>query len=225
MTEMMETTRETRAIITRSILFSAPMVRAILTGKKTQTRRAMRYQPSSRAVNPPVLDASGGRFRPTWQDAGAWPNPGRLIKCPFGVPGDRLWVRETWSPILRGDGADGWENMIRYAADGCEREVPLEHTGWFDARTAHGYHNRPSIHMPRWASRITLEITGVRVERLQGISDADSHAEGCATAATAARSHFRNLWESINGPGSWAANPWVWVIEFRPFQPSVEKKR
>jgi hypothetical protein len=133
------------------------------------------------------------------------------LKCPFGVPGDRLWVRETWG--------DGEENN-------CEPGVYYRATdpAWDEEET--GFRWKPSIHMPRWASRITLEVTGVRVERLNDISEADAETEGCRAevisgtagyddqGVISAVEKFRELWESINGPGSWAENPWVWVVEF-----------
>lgn len=200
----------------RPILFSGPMVRAILDGRKTQTRRIYRGTPTIDGERHP--DGSGE----TWTDWG---------RCPYGVPGDRLWVRETWycddyrvqrGPFLEVDGA---KEMTVYAADGP--------AGYEDGEPKW----RPSIHMPRWASRITLEVTGVRVERLQDISEADAVAEGCMSdvdqlkglshlrgsdAARAlpsrllsARDAYRYLWLDINGPGSWDANPWVWVVEFR----------
>lgn len=191
---------------TRPILFSGPMVRAILEGRKTQTRRALKHQP---------ID-----IIPMPRDPGEWvtlerrePEPkGRLCRCRFGVPGDLLWVRETWSRAkLTGSSAlfyraDGDTNGRQVALSYIEREER-----W-----------RPSIHMPRGASRLTLRITGVRVERLQEISDADAIAEGCPAvslhaldcASTPPSSHYRNVWEDINGKGSWQRNPWVWVLEF-----------
>lgn len=171
----------------RPILFSAPMVRALLEGRKTQTRRIVKL---------PAKDGSGdNRF--VFDDA---EGRKRFIDCPYGEPGDRLWVRETWRPAQ----VDG---MAWYAAT-CGDET---HERW-----------KPSIHMPRWASRITLEITGVRVEQLQDISESDAIAEGVTPSDMKAISCLdRNyhayfmLWESINGSGSWDLNPWVWVIEFR----------
>jgi hypothetical protein len=197
----------------RPILFSAPMVRAILAGTKTQTRRIVKPTPQM------VTDRS---IQP-W-DGEAADLLGLLTKtgkrCPYGQPGDRLWVREThapqadcwgsWERWIRGEG--GPAPIIRYAAD---REKPAFVERW-----------RPSIHMPRWASRITLEITGVRVERLKAISEADAAAEGVATWAPGALSpdgqaaypseQYQWLWQSINGAESWHADPWVWVVEFRP---------
>jgi hypothetical protein len=182
----------------RSILFSGPMVRAILAGTKTQTRRGVKR-----------LDVRAGMPQPE--------NDSLLSLCsPYGQPGDRLWVRETWAWF----GCERLPCEVLYRADG--------HTKLYD-----GYGRwRPSIHMPRWASRILLEITDVRVERLCDISEADARAEGikvdeCGHAIReedhvawgGARSAFADLWASINGPDSWAANPWVWVISFRRGEP------
>lgn len=181
----------------RPILFSAPMVRALLDGRKTQTRRIVKFP------HPPE----------------GW----HVNNCPYGQPGDRLWVRESgWERPYRTtkmmrEGADTWPRFA-YAAD-----------DWSDNDRADfkafGFKPRPSIHMPRWASRILLEITGIRVERLQDISEEDARAEGCEVPAIiypdephSAYSYveqYRLLWESINGPGSWDANPWVWCISFR----------
>jgi len=207
-----------REIKTRPILFSAPMVRAILDGHKTQTRRALKKQESyahwSCATR--VFDSEYLKQFLPGADQSSWvlqEHPGEIVDlkwqpvgCPNGKPGDRLWVRETFSAN---------EFMeCKYRAD---ETVPC---GW-----------TPSIHMPRWASRITLEITNVRVERLQDISAADAKAEGCtkphlpteisgiAGDYTAdERTSFALLWNSINGPGSWQQNPWVWVIEFKRIQ-------
>jgi hypothetical protein len=181
----------------RPILFSAPMVRAILERRKTQTRRIMKPQPYGFLFQKPVKSLGGAE-----------------IKCPYGQTGDRLWVRETWgtdAPNLdtcrRGVESDGLFYGPYYAAD----------ADWFDNHTVR---MRPSIHMPRWASRITLEITNVRVERLQDISREDAIAEGTPPpdAAYSMRDSYMMLWESINGRGSWATNPWVWVIEFKRFE-------
>ena len=180
----------------RPILFSAPMVRAILAGAKTQTRRALRgfYPP-----NRPEYDSESGRLE--------WFNGDEVVcgmRCPYGQPGDRLWVRETWAVPHRYDHL-GPSNIpvlgvpTHYAA--------TEYRG--------GLLWRPSIHMCRWASRITLEVTDVRVERLQDISTVDCWAEGIAASPDVDPVHeYRDLWESINGPGSWDVNPWVWVVEF-----------
>lgn len=210
----------------RPILFSGAMVRAILSGAKTQTRRIAPIQSLD------IFEHDGGlvtwnvRFtKPigksrtigSYSGGFATPDKARQIVaaefCPYGQPGDRLWVREAWSidphpgPNYSGGlrSPDGGEVMYR-ATDGW-------HGPW-----------RPSIHMPRWASRLTLEITGVRVERLKEIGAADAMEEGVAVHADHYNKPighpcspvmaYRDLWEYINGPGSWDANPWVWVVEF-----------
>jgi len=210
----------------RPILFNGDMVRAILEGRKTMTRRVMKHQPGEvTAVGRPLFFQDG--------DTGRRVSP----KCPYGQPGDRLWVRETWMN-LKGTGVSGSPDPkfnpkqipVAYRAE-CTAEGE-------DARIDMGLKWRPSIYMPRWASRINLEITGVRVERLQGISEEDAKAEGIEPVGgpasvspwrnyrigkdgemslhcSAPSRSFMTLWESINGPGSWDANPWVWVVEFR----------
>lgn len=190
----------------RPILFSAPMVRALLAGRKQQTRRILKPQPQM---------VQGKRIAP-WEGDGV--TLMRLLeqtgkRCPYGQPGDRLWVRESWgvSPIYDNTKPRDLKPRgmkVGYAADDGLR----------------GCKTRPSIHMPRWAGRITLEVTGVRVERLQDISEADALAEGVSAILdemrrATPRCDFQALWQSINGPDSWAANPWVWVIEFKRIKP------
>ena len=196
----------------RPILFKGEMVRAILEGRKTQTRRIMKPQPS---LISKLLRIQGA--------------------CPCGEPGDQLWVRETFGISHRGDPTPAgkpYDPTILFRAtdsepEGYEAEVQAEKFRW-----------RPSIHMPRWASRIQLEITDVRVERVQDISEEDSIAEGIEKMSETgrwyrgyeihpikgtpkvygtARDAFRTLWNSINEKRgySWEANPWVWVVEFR----------
>jgi len=178
----------------RPILFSGAMVRALLAGTKTQTRRVVKKSecwPIS-AVRATMLESRGSAMAVDAQSRTYGPE----IKCPYGQPGDRLWVRETWH-----DASSALHSCALYRADGGE---------------IYGGKWAPSIHMPRWASRITLEITSVRVERLQDISEADAIAEGVYTdPASPAYDAYAQLWDEINGPGSWAANPWVWVLEFR----------
>lgn len=188
----------------RPILFSAPMVRAILAGTKTQTRRAVKGWP--------LEWLESAHFTPEYV---ALPEN---YASPYGFAGDGLWVRETWA-------RDDEDGTLMYRAD-LGRDVCAD--AWEQGRLegVPSYRWRPSIHMPRQASRMTLEVTGVRVERLQDISEADAQAEGCALecmtptgddsgSAIHGPGGYRALWESINGPGSWAANPWVWVVEFR----------
>lgn len=211
----------------RPILFSAPMVRAIRDGRKTQTRRVVKPQP------PEWVDRFGYTcFTPKGSISGRgnYKDHGpceKFFKCPYGIKGDRLWVRETFANLA----LETWEPVLAYRADG-EMTLPP------------GVRWRPSIHMPRWASRLTLEITGVRVERLQGIGEEDALSEGMSSvrnhefdlrhwpewrrefdAACAAgikpplgpgfTQTFQALWGDINGAASWQANPWVWVVEFR----------
>ena len=183
----------------RPILFSAPMVRALLDGSKTQTRRVVKPTPEWIGQSG-VLSYRGRVGLPH-------------ALCPYGQPGDRLWVRESWHQrgkfvfALPDSDKRSWlgTREIAYSADA--------------KRPGHDWRSRPSSHMPRWASRITLEITGVRVERLQDISRGDAMVEGCPFPNMAAyndpRKWYADLWESINGPGSWDANPWAWVVEFK----------
>ena len=208
----------------RPILFSGPMVRAILEGRKTQTRRIVKPQPELQLKSARWMrcaDEQHALF--TQHDGELCGQMASTRKCPYGKPGDRLWVRETWAPFIRGDGGRGWVDLVRYRADGAERQVD-DHED-LDRISEKGYHWRPSIHMPRWASRITLEVVGVRVERLQDISEEDAKAEGPQMdgrywgdnpGCFDHRPAFQSLWESINGLGSWNANPWVWVVEFKP---------
>jgi hypothetical protein len=205
----------------RPILFSAPMVRAVLEGRKTQTRRVVK----------PRRDPDFGCELSPGEIAGEI-RDGHYALCPHGVPGDRLWVREAFSGKHDYDaGHDGkpWPPSVWFQND------PIWY--WADGRPEHGdwTRPRPSIHMPRWASRIALEVTGVRVERLQDISETDAKAEGiefdprldpCGpckwrhygkpnTGLYPPQASFETLWSSINGADSWAADPWVWVVEFR----------
>ena len=205
----------------RPILFSAPMVRAVLKGSKTQTRRVVKPQPPAGHNWAGWCVCSTYRAdegKATWA-AGSMPRllDAHRVPCPYGMPGDRLWVREAWRALRRFDSMPPldieWRSMVAYEADtptGDYRQAPHGRMGKL----------RPPIHMPRWASRITLEVTGVRVERLQDISSEDSLAEGIYPTSTglypgSPRAAYRNLWEEINGPGSWDTNPWVWVVEFR----------
>lgn len=178
----------------RPILFSLPMVRAILDGRKTQTRRVVKH-----------LNVRAGMPEPEYQSV--------LKCCPYGQFGDRLWVRETHTFGPRSPSMKKWshtpdEARVIYGADDWWLSGPYG---------PHKPKMRPSIHMPRWASRILLEVGSVRIERLQEISDEDASAEGVFHHPYdgANREIFGALWDQINGPGSWASNPWVWVVEFR----------
>ena len=198
------------AVRERPILFSGEMVRAILDGRKTQTRRVAKLTDSGRVRLP---------GKPTnWHPD----DPNAVRACPFGQPGDRLWVRETFTDRFT-DNADG-ERWVAYQADG---RMINHSTGDRDANVG-PLTMRSPIHMPRWASRLTLEVTEVRVQRVQEISEEDAQAEGVGegidlTAAvlgraqTPCRSGFHAVWDSLNakrGHG-WDANPFVWTISFR----------
>ena len=194
----------------RPILFSAPMVRALMAGTKTQTRRPLR--------DGTWLDPKEGVIRMC--SVGNGVTGFQSVACPYGVPGDQLWVRETWAHHVQAQSAERDEDgPFVYAADGPQA---------LQARLASKW--TPGIHMFRWASRITLEITAVRVERLQDISEADAQAEGieyserfggyCIGEAQHFNSHdpresYWSLWEAINGPGSVEANPWAWCLSFK----------
>lgn len=189
----------------RPILFSAPMVRALLAGTKTQTRRRVKPQPQG-----------GWSSGDHGCSCDARENVG---PCPYGKAGDRLWVKETWKADQIWDGfrpldVPEGEAVLYTADEHATRVIPFD---WG--------RRRPSIFMRRWMSRITLELTGVRVERLNEISEEDAEAEGVVGCARQnsyprgceglpQRAEYAILWESINGSGSWGANPWVWVLEF-----------
>ena len=227
----------------RPIIFSAPMIRALLDGQKTQTRRIAKLNHAGRV-------AFGGR---NWH----CDDPKAVMACPYGQPGDFLWVRESWStarlyPV---------NATLFYRADGdCEgKQASLS----FIERERKW---RPSIHMPRWASRLTLRITDVRVQRLQEISEADARAEGCSARPfpgpwwqgyrelngalvheqaigdqppdwmiepkrmadtphldLTAVDDFRSVWHSIHGPDSWSANPWVWALTFDVIHKNIDE--
>ena len=210
------------AVKERPILFSGPMVRAILDGRKTQTRRIVKFKQFGSSDTP----GYDWHFRGTrrggkghlWQELR---NDQLLDLCPYGKPGDRLWVREACRVFSCTSGENAWYSLD-YAAGGGSGVVPGEMPGeWFPKIS----HNRdgslrwqPSIHMPRWASRLTLEVTEVRVERLQDISENDAFAEGVSLLDSEIETYysgFKWLWQSINCPDSWDANLWVWVVSFK----------
>ena len=204
----------------RGMIFNAEMVRAILDGRKTQTRRTVKPQPDEdglvKVINGPWVDTSERNYR-----------------CPFGDVGDRIWVRETFQgPLFDYEQMEAYledssrfekPEFCQYAADGGHRPEYQD----ADDNLRHGW--RPSIHMPRWASRILLEITDVRVERLNAISQEDAQAEGMELTGwrptysdpdsggevMTPYDNFAELWSSIYGDESWKANGWVWVIEFK----------
>jgi hypothetical protein len=233
----------------RPILFQGAMVRALLDGSKTQTRRICKQQPYSNGHGwdghdimchndylPPsaMLMDAGGKALYTTSNLEGWES-----ECPYGQPGDRLWVRETFVHIDdEGDKFDGMGSQTYYRAS-CMDEA--QDTDWLHKR---GLKWTPSIHMHRKYSRIMLEIVSVRVEQLNDCIEADAIAEGVLGLRSLAwdRLHFpvwryqfdeavaagrkppigpspaqayAALWDSINGAGSWSTNPWVWVVEFR----------
>ena len=239
----------------RGMIFNSEMVRAILDGRKTQTRRIMKVQPESNQLGLLLITDSTkhsdiGKYH--WAESNATGNHVRskLFSSPFGAVGERIWVRETWATLGNEDGCYvDWEDNLckgdeRSAAGiyraSCEQRpgdyglwsIP-DDAYWKPHTKEHKFEGawRPSIHMPRWASRILLEITDVRVERLNAISEEDARAEGiidggclncgepepcgCANPEPDATDAFAYLWQSIYGQDNWNANPWVWVIEFK----------
>jgi hypothetical protein len=216
----------------RPILFSGPMVRAILEGRKTQTRRVVKPQPpvecgriTVEPFHPVVIDRHGDE-RPGAEIFGAYDDNGEWgAKCPYGAPGDLLWVRETWA-------VDAPLDQVRAEREDAMRVEPIfGHGPYYRADGIHentGLTWRPSIHMPRWACRMVLELTAVRVERLQEISQQDVFREGLHNAQQKeierrvgkllmSQECYQDLWDSLNAERGfgWAVNPWVWVVEFR----------
>ncbi|VGG02344.1 morphogenetic protein [Klebsiella pneumoniae] len=215
----------------RGMIFNGEMTRAILDGRKTQTRRIMKVQPSedftpmnmaletdykARWYTPGVVDKDG-YLQPASKKVFGVSNENEGYSCPFGAVGDRIWVRETWA---------------RYNIDQNSHDIAYRATTPADWPEEGRW--RPSIHMPRWASRILLEITNVRVERLNAISEEDAEVEGIdmealydsqdcydciadhnMTGRPTVTGAFKYLWESIYGEEGWKSNPWVWVIEFK----------
>ncbi|AOA95045.1 MULTISPECIES: hypothetical protein [Klebsiella] len=239
----------------RGMIFNSEMVRAILDGRKTQTRRIMKVQPESNQLGLLLITDSTkhsdiGKYH--WAESNATGNHVRskLFSSPFGAVGERIWVRETWATLGNEDGCYvDWEDNLckgdersaaRIYRASCEQRpgdyglwsIP-DDAYWKPHTKEHKFEGawRPSIHMPRWASRILLEITDVRVERLNAISEEDARAEGiidggclncgepepcgCANPEPDATDAFAYLWQSIYGQDNWNANPWVWVIEFK----------
>jgi hypothetical protein len=204
------------------ILFSAPMIHALLEGRKTQTRRIIKGKNIFISASGAVMDMADGHIKE--------------IKFPYGEQGGYLWVRETWYcdhyKVQRGlsfkEVPDARE-LLYYRATDCDKNGSC-YTG-FSGETMDVPWNS-SIHMPRWASRLTLKMTGMKVEQLQDISEADAKAEGVQvrdifypdeSRTDYSYCHqFRLLWESINGEGSWDLNPWVWVPEFEVIKQNID---
>lgn len=242
----------------RPILFSAPMVRAILEGRKTVTRRVVKGDQI------PKEDPAETDPELRWTAVGQHDSRygfvvngntaeqcalelARCGRCPYGKPGDRLWVRESWwqagewQSTYPEDDVGAWfgSQRVVYSADGVPPNEPNKHypkglrNGAYSAADPHRiWRHRPSIHMPRWASRILLEVVAIRVERLQDISEEQAEAEGVHRAMrmwfatddggpsfTWPQHAFEHLWRKINGAESWEANPWVWAVEFKRITP------
>lgn len=237
-------------IIQRPILFSGPMVRAILDGRKTQTRRVIYNR--RRCDYDVIGERDDGTLWP-WRE-GEYAGEDVWYPCPYGKPGDLLWVRETWADVNCEEGpaiayradehVSPWEYWCiekgpDYGAGPSMNydKYPGDYSMWcgdlLNGAPGHGW--KPSIHMPKWACRLWLEVTGVRVERLQDIDGPSIEAEGAIKQCCNGQDcgcnggyvspddgeaiqdpieEFKNLWESINGEGSWDGNPWVWVVEF-----------
>ncbi|MCK1148247.1 hypothetical protein MX028_14375 [Klebsiella pneumoniae] len=241
----------------RGMIFNGEMTRAILDGRKTQTRRIMKAQPSedftpmnmaleadykARWYTPGIVDKDGC-LQPAGKEVFGVANENEGYSCPFGAVGDRIWVREAYRfPASLDDVSPTGVGEMAVATGYRKPWAPTfyEFTGTFSdgwkgfetpPKVSDAGKLRPSIHMPRWASRILLEITDVRVERLNAISEEDARAEGiidggclncgepepcgCANPEPDATDAFAYLWQSIYGQENWNADPWVWVIEFK----------
>lgn len=194
----------------RGMIFNGEMVRALLDGRKTQTRRPIKWKQTRFTEIGEREDGSKWPWSEDAEHACDFWHP-----CPFGAVGDRIWVREAFrvhsratdvaTLVYKASERNSWtEQTRRVPVAVCNKPATPEK--W-----------TPSLHMPRWASRILLEITGVRVERLRSMSQDDARAEGviAASGPMEAGLAFRELWDSIYGEESWKANPWVWVIEFK----------
>jgi hypothetical protein len=204
------------------LMFKAPLVRAILEGRKTQTRRV------AKPVKHPDL---GNLYTPGALVMEREPQHVIDRACPLGRPGDRIYVRETWNPDPPCDGTwayTQWAGCHQGQIEGVPEQFRTPEHCMYAASTDAELVWTPSVHMPKWAARIWLEITGVRVERLQQIIEADAKAEGaqpwpcdhprrsCADIGCNGPDYlagFRHIWESTGG--DWDANPWVWVIDFK----------
>ena len=234
----------------KPIIFSAPMVRALLEGRKIQTRRVLKPQPPADAhmvraytdnAPRPALRNTIGWFVPEAGDL--WPcDDGDRIPLPY-APGDRLWVRESFSGLHRLEGypPSQWLAAQIDTYDGLEIEEAAPIWYWANGGPTHGDWTRPrsSIHMPRWASRLTLLVTDVRVQRLQEISDSDCRAEGLPMKEVAGVTcwsesqngpwtpsealAFSHLWNSLHGPDAWHANPWVCALSFTVHRCNIDQ--
>ncbi len=195
------------------ILFTGEMVRVILDGRKTQTRRLVKSINGFGRVTQFGETQTNG-YLWTFRDRhGRWQDlrdSSLIERCPYGVPGDKLYVRETWAQAERGDEWDYWRGKP-------DKRLPVLYRADNPTLGADDEYWRPSIHMPRWASRITLVVESVRVERVQDITEEDARAEGVSERTIlTAREAFARLWDTINAKRApWQSNPWVWVVGFR----------
>lgn len=221
------------AVRERPILFSAPMVHALLAGTKTQTRRIAKVEDTMGRAS--ILAPRRGN---STASTFLLPEHAALAAaacCPYGRPGDRLWVREAFRFLDSFDGDSpsrvgercvdaGYRKPwapTRYEVDGLMRNWMTVGTPTYPPTPPAPGKLRPSMFMPRWASRILLEVTDVRVERLQDISAEDCFAEGIdLRVETPAKTQYARLWDEINGDGAWEANPWVWAVSFRRVPPT-----
>ena len=233
----------------RPIPLDGPEVRGVLAGTKTQFRRVVKLVGAD-VIEERVVGSGEATSEEPWPFSATWSHGddgSPWYACPFGAPGDRLWVRETWAAhwmyddVPPTEARSGREDLrdtdnLWFSAGALEDAIGTTTSGRERCPASLRGKWRPSIHMPRWASRITLEVTGVRVERLQAISATDAISEGIERdgrlwkgyrpeRGPAWRQHmspvrsFESLWESINGEDSWALNPWVWVVEFKRVTP------
>lgn len=226
----------------RPILFSAPMVLALLAGTKTQTRRILKAEHLEQ-VDRFAFDPERGEWEMGETHWGGPVASCGFVRCPYGLPGDRLWVRETFycDDAFAGDHARSCSGCVRCKHTDEDRIADWKEELYFRADGVPDFEGekvvwKPSIFMPRWASRLSLEVTGVRVERLQEISEADAKAEGVRpffetfpgigrdqritsgdlAADAEHRAAYACLWDDLNGDAaSWKSNPWVWAISFR----------
>lgn len=233
----------------RPIIFSGSMVRALLTGTKTQTRRVVKLPRERGAWEPTTIGGAGvhtSRGEPFAEQSAAWNTAtGRVIACPYGSPGGSLYVKETWKPVARREGAEHLRYGVAFAADGAVvwQSAPTRVLGSGPLPALHvgaPTRWRSPLHLRRYNSRITLEVVSVRLERLQAITEEDARAEGVQRLTcdfgeawggavtgdggrvpmATARDAFQCLWDEINGKRApWASNPYCWAVEFRRVQP------
>lgn len=209
-------------MVDRPILFSGPMVAALLAGRKTQTRRVCKPQPLYLSGSSQRRVYRDEDFKKSWATIPGCMEGDGFSDCHFGEPGDRLWVRENWRA------SEIWDSTPPRFISGNE---PIHYEADGAATTFRVGKLRPGMFLPAIFARITLEITDIRCERLQEISEDDAKAEGAEAIEVGGedgvsmsdfshREGYAKLWEQINGPGSWASNPWVWAITFKRVEAS-----